>query len=106
MYWVVYVSPEILDSKEFRADVLAKPSFFEHLRVAFIDEAHCISHWGGTFRPDYATLGTFRGRLPVNVPIAVASATLPDHIMDDIRVKLQLDPDAERIAVTNARITR
>ena len=38
MYWVVYISPEILDSKEFRADVLAKPYFFEHLRVAFIDK--------------------------------------------------------------------
>ena len=102
-YRQIFVSPEILDSEEFRTQVLAKPTFYEHLRVAFIDEAHCISLWGGSFRPDYATLGTFRGRLPVNVPIAIASATLPDHIMDDIRSKLKLSANAVTVAVTNAR---
>lgn len=102
-YRLVFVSPEILDSKEFRAEVLAKERFYQHLRAAFVDEGHCISQWGGSFRPDYATLGTFRGRLPINVPIVVASATLPDHIMDDIRSKLQLTQDATVVAVTNAR---
>lgn len=103
MYRIVFISPEILDSPEFRSEVLAKPGFFERLRVAFIDEAHCISQWGGSFRPDYATLGAFRGRLPVNVPIAVASATLPDHVKEDIRTKLKIADNATVIAVTNAR---
>ena len=35
--------------------------------------------------------------------MAVASATLPDHIMDDIRLKLHLAADVARICVTNAR---
>lgn len=102
-YQLVFVSPEIVISKEFRAEVLAKPSFYEHLRAVFIDEAHCMSLWGGTFRPDYADLNTLRGCLPRNIPVVVVSATLSEHIMDDIRTKLQLSEDALHIAVTNAR---
>jgi superfamily II DNA helicase RecQ len=68
-----------------------------------IDEAHCISLWGGSFRPDYAKLGLLRGRFPKHVPFIVASATLPDHILDNIRVKLRLSPNARMVRITNAR---
>jgi superfamily II DNA helicase RecQ len=83
--------------------VLSKPAFFTRLRAVGIDEAHCISLWGGSFRPDYARLGVLRGRFPKNVPFVIASATLPDHILDDIRVKLQLSRDATMVRLTNAR---
>ena len=71
--------------------------------MVIIDEAHCVSLWGGSFRLDYGQLGVLRGRLPKHVPIIVASATLPDHILDDIRVKLKLSPNARIVRVTNAR---
>jgi superfamily II DNA helicase RecQ len=69
-----------------------------------IDEAHCISLWGGSFHPDYALLGILRGHFPKHIPFIVASATLPDHILDDIREKLKLSANACIMRVTNARL--
>lgn len=97
------MSPELVVSDEFHTEVFVKATFFEHLHAAFVNEAHCISLWGGNFHPDYAELGTLRSHLPCNIPIAVISATLPEHIMDDIHSKLQLSNDDLYIAVTNRR---
>jgi superfamily II DNA helicase RecQ len=44
-----------------------------------------------------------RGRFPKHIPFIVASATLPDHILDDIRAKLKLSVNARVVRVTNAR---
>ncbi|KAJ7431578.1 hypothetical protein B0H11DRAFT_1637650, partial [Mycena galericulata] len=57
------------------ASTFSKPQFTSKLRCVGIDEAHCVSLWGGSFRPDYADLGVLRGRIPSNVPFVVASAT-------------------------------
>lgn len=100
----VIVSPEIVVSQEFHRCVLSKSTFFNNLRVTNIDEAHCLVIWGISFRPDYARLGVLRGRLPRNVPITAASATMsPSHIMDGICSTLSLTTDAVKVAVTNAR---
>lgn len=97
------MSPEIAISPEFRKAVISKQAFWGRLRIVVIDEAHCISLWGGSFRLDYANLGLLRGRVPKHVPFIVASATLPDHILDDIRAKLKLSTNACMIRMTNAR---
>src|SRR4051794_4591780 len=48
---LLYVTPERLENAEFRARL-------EGLSVSLlvVDEAHCISEWGSTFRPAYLTL--------------------------------------------------
>lgn len=99
----VLVSPEIAISMGFKKAVLSKTEFTEHVRVVNIDEAHCISVWGGTFRPDYAKLGLLRGRFPRNVTMMVASATLPGHVLDDVRSQLRLSKDIKMVRVTNKR---
>ena len=75
--------------------------FTDCLRVVNIDEAHCINIWGGSFRPDYSELGILRGRIPKNVPFLLASATLPEHILDDIRLKLQLPKNVKMGVIEN-----
>ncbi|TEB27832.1 P-loop containing nucleoside triphosphate hydrolase protein, partial [Coprinellus micaceus] len=102
-YRLILVSPEIAISKVFSQKVLSQANFTRHLRSVCIDEAHCISLWGGSFRPDYAGLGILRGRLPSHIPFLVASATLPSHILDDVCSKLQLSKDAHRVSLTNDR---
>ncbi len=50
-YRLLYISPERLWSQEF-ISLLSK---VDVARIA-IDEAHCISQWGHTFRPEYARI--------------------------------------------------
>lgn len=99
----VLVSPEVATSSSFNSAVLQKPGFHTKLRAVCIDEAHCISLWGGSFRPDYAGLGVLRGRFPRNVPIVIASATLPEHVLEDIRRKLKLSKSCKMVSLTNER---
>jgi ATP-dependent DNA helicase RecQ len=56
---LLFVSPERL----------AMPNFLQFLqqlgvRTFAIDEAHCISHWGHDFRPEYRQLRTLRRSFP------------------------------------------
>ena len=50
-YKLLYISPERLWSQEF----ISLLSEVDVARIA-IDEAHCISQWGHTFRPEYARI--------------------------------------------------
>ncbi|KAJ7457910.1 P-loop containing nucleoside triphosphate hydrolase protein [Mycena galericulata] len=99
----IFVSPEIAASLEFSKKVLSQPRFQQHLRLVFIDEAHCVSLWGGSFRSEYAELGVLRGRVPASVTFAIASATLPQHVLDDVCAKLRIGKDAVSISMSNAR---
>ena len=97
------MSPEIAKSKAFHKAVLSKDEFSSALRAVCIDEAHCISFWGGSFWSNYADLGVLRGRIAKNVPFIIALATLPEHILDDIKRKLRLSKSAKLVQMTNAR---
>ncbi|KAF8803083.1 hypothetical protein BYT27DRAFT_7214918 [Phlegmacium glaucopus] len=98
----VIVSPEIATSVEFQKAVLSKDSFMNSLCVVNIDKAHCINVWGGSFQPDYAALGVLQGRFPRNVLLLIASATLPEHVLDDICCKLRLAKGVKMIQLTNS----
>jgi len=83
--------------------VISKSEFNSRLRALCIDEAHCISLWGGSFRPEYAELGLLRARLPNHVSVGIASATLPDHILDDISAKVSLSKEPCKVSMSNDR---
>lgn len=97
------MSPEIAISTEFLQKVLRKRTVVSKLRVIVVDEAHCMSEWGGSFRPDYAALGDIRARIARNVPVLVASATLPSFVLIDIKAKLRINKDVVTVSLTNAR---
>lgn len=85
---LLYVSPERLWSPAFRA-------WLQDVDVARIavDEAHCISLWGHSFRPEYALIpravaDAAGGRLPV----AAVTATATPDVLDDIAKLLHLAP--------------
>ncbi len=52
-----------------------------------IDEAHCISQWGASFRPEYDMLQNLRGAFP-GVPIGAVTATADEATRQDIVAKL------------------
>ena len=74
----LFIAPERLSVPGF-PEMLAKrtPS------LVAVDEAHCISHWGHDFRPDYRLLG---GRLPLlrPAPVIALTATATPRVQDDI----------------------
>lgn len=77
-YRFIYTSPEMLqNSKVIRALRAINISLF------VVDEAHCISHWGTDFRPDYLVLATIRKKL--NNPRTIAlTATATNEVRDEI----------------------
>ncbi len=80
---LLYLAPE--------STYLKKLSSFKVSLIA-IDEAHCISHWGHDFRPEYFMLAELKRSMP-HVPVIALTATA-DHITrKDILEKLTLqDP--------------
>ncbi|MGE3885432.1 MAG: DNA helicase RecQ [Vicinamibacterales bacterium] len=54
-----------------------------------IDEAHCISHWGHDFRPEYRQLGTLRAQFP-QVSFHAFTATATARVRQDIVQQLGL----------------
>lgn len=70
---------------------LRDPATAQRALGAIIDEAHCISQWGGDFRPHYAELDRLRGALPVGTPILATSATLSPAAIKDVCSTLHID---------------
>jgi len=74
---------------------LAVPGFPERLAqrkpaLVAVDEAHCISHWGHDFRPEYRML---RERLPKlrPAPVIALTATATPLVQRDIVAQLGID---------------
>ncbi|KAJ7487291.1 P-loop containing nucleoside triphosphate hydrolase protein, partial [Mycena galericulata] len=89
---IVIISPEMLLTRRFIDGVLRKPEFGRRCLSVFIDEAHCVSHWGDSFRKKYGSIGIIRAFLPRAVPIIAVSATLTPRVHRDILTKLRIDP--------------
>jgi ATP-dependent DNA helicase RecQ len=84
---LVFVAPERLLTPRFLA-------LLERVGVqAFaVDEAHCISHWGHDFRPEYRQLAELKARFP-QASVHAYTATATERVRADIVEQLQLsDP--------------
>ncbi len=91
-----------LSAREYRLLLVAperllQPGFLQKLesldvRRFVIDEAHCISHWGHDFRPEYRHLAVLRQRFP-QASLHAFTATATARVREDILRQLELrDP--------------
>jgi ATP-dependent DNA helicase RecQ len=81
---ILYASPE----------KMVQPGFLAFLRtislsLIAVDEAHCISHWGHEFRPEYRRLGILKKEFP-GIPIIALTATATPPVQNDIIAQLHL----------------
>ena len=92
-YHFLYVSPERLESEEFRERLSRLP-----ICLIAVDEAHCISQWGYDFRPSYLKIAEIRDLVGERrrgeeakrqkVPILALTATATPEVVDDIQERL------------------
>lgn len=83
---VLLVSPERLNSVDFREQVL--PGLAATTGLLVVDEAHCISDWGHDFRPDYRRLRAMLGDLAPGVPVLATTATANARVTADVAEQL------------------
>ena len=80
---------------------LAEPNMSELAACRFshmvVDEAHCVSEWGDTFRPAYREVGVIAGRLAVPM-ISAFTATASEAVIARIRSLLFADGDVRVVA--------
>lgn len=99
-YKLLYVAPERLADKTFieklqKIDV----SFFA------IDEAHCISQWGHSFRPEYRQLSLLKTAFPKSNLIAL-TATATKEVQEDIASQLLMQaPHIEKASFDRPNLT-
>ena len=110
-YHFLYVSPERLESEEFRERLSRLP-----ICLIAVDEAHCISQWGYDFRPSYLKIAEIRDLIQAyprplpkgkgvdtsanksfplgedlgeaRIPILALTATATPDVVDDIQERL------------------
>ncbi|HET6224206.1 MAG TPA: RecQ family ATP-dependent DNA helicase, partial [Dongiaceae bacterium] len=92
-YRLVFAAPERLLTPRFLW-------LMERVQVhAFaIDEAHCISHWGHDFRPEYRQLASLKERFP-HASIHAYTATATERVRTDIAEQLRLRNPAVLVGV-------
>ncbi len=79
---ILYIAPERLMTDRMLAALQKLP-----ISQITIDEAHCISRWGPSFRPDYEDLTRLSELFP-GIPISAFTATADAATRQDISEKL------------------
>jgi ATP-dependent DNA helicase RecQ len=85
---LLFVSPERLTLNDF-CQLLQRIE----VRTFAIDEAHCISHWGHDFRPEYRQMRRLKQLFP-GAAVHAYTATATEQVRKDIAEQLALvDPE-------------
>ncbi|MBW6498966.1 MAG: RecQ family ATP-dependent DNA helicase [Bacteroidales bacterium] len=76
---ILYIAPERMENAEWiRAAREMK------IAMVVVDEAHCISIWGQSFRPNYRRIVNLVRLLPKNFPVLATTATATPRVQQDI----------------------
>lgn len=87
---LVYCAPERLNSEGFIASLKDIPG---GIRLLAVDEAHCISEWGHSFRPDYLKIARFAKEAEVERVICLTATATP-KVAEDILDAFEMPAEA------------
>jgi RecQ family ATP-dependent DNA helicase len=78
---LLYLSPEKLNNEAF---VASMKHVAGGVRLVAVDEAHCISEWGHSFRPDYLKVARFVQEVKAERVICLTATATP-KVAEDVR---------------------
>lgn len=98
---ILYIAPERMENAEW---ITAAKDM--KIAMVVIDEAHCISMWGHSFRPNYRRIVNLVKMLPKNFPVLATTATATPRVQEDIieQVGSDLIPIRGRLMRSNIRL--
>lgn len=76
---ILYIAPERMENARW---IMAARKM--KIAMVVIDEAHCISIWGHSFRPNYRRIVNLVRLLPNNFPVLATTATATPRVQEDI----------------------
>lgn len=84
---ILYVAPERLESVSFAEKIKSlKPDYI------FVDEAHCISEWGHSFRPSYRKIKEFANYVGMKKLSGFTATATPEVVKDIVHQLGLIDP--------------
>ncbi|RYG54639.1 MAG: RecQ family ATP-dependent DNA helicase, partial [Chitinophagaceae bacterium] len=98
---ILYIAPERMENA---AWITAARDM--KIAMVVIDEAHCISMWGQSFRPNYRRIVNLVKLLPKNFPVLATTATATKRVQEDIieQVGADLIPIRGQLLRSNIRL--
>ncbi|KAF8846312.1 ATP-dependent DNA helicase [Paxillus ammoniavirescens] len=84
---LLYVAPERLNNEGFM-------SMMSHIKISLlaVDESHCISQWGASFRPEYLKIARFAEEMDVERVLCLTATATPT-VSEDICKSFFIDPE-------------
>lgn len=89
---LLYVAPESLENAALQDALRAAP-----LTLFVVDEAHCVSQWGHSFRPDYLRLPAWQRRFAFRSVLALTATATPS-VQRDLQQTFSIAP-ADTVAL-------
>jgi len=86
---LLFTTPESLETPDL-GDALRAGAASGLVKLFCVDEAHCVSQWGNSFRPSYLRLGEARAQLMPGVPILAMTGTATAAVRRDMARSLEL----------------
>lgn len=98
---ILYIAPERMENATW---ITAARQM--KIAMVVIDEAHCISMWGQSFRPNYRRIVNLVRLLPKNFPVLATTATATPRVQEDIieQVGTDLIPIRGQLMRSNIRL--
>ncbi|KIJ45517.1 hypothetical protein M422DRAFT_227131 [Sphaerobolus stellatus SS14] len=83
---ILYVAPERLNNESFL-------HMMRRVQISLlaVDESHCISQWGASFRPEYLKIARFAQEMSVERVLCLTATATPE-VVKDICESFNIDP--------------
>ena len=94
---LLFTSPEWLQSPKLE-HFLKNIQQQNKLKYTFIDEAHCVSLWAGSFMSSCSKFGFLKTSF--DVPVTALSGSATDHAVSVIKESLQMNTDPEIVKMS------